>query len=120
MRSREVQLRPRRDIDPGSQLFLVSDLRSGDTHPGALVEAERAGQALAVDEELDRGTTAPMELTECILEQRETETAVASSGANDKARHHAAGAIERQVWAPEHEAGHAVAVPRPPTTTHPG
>ena len=61
-----------------------------------------------------------MELAERVLEQRETETAVAPGGANGKARHHAAGEIEWQVPPPEREAGNAVAVPRPPTTTHPG
>jgi hypothetical protein len=78
-----------------AQLLLVDDLRSESAPPGALVSTQGAGEAVAVDKELDRAAASSVELTEFILEQRETETA---------------GKIERQVRA----------VPRLPTTTRPG
>jgi len=58
----------------------------------ALVETEGASQAVAVDKQLDRAATAPVELPERVPKQREAES----------------------------EAGDAVVVPRPPTTTRPG
>jgi len=115
-----ARLRAPHDVDAGAQFLLVDDLGSESAHAGALVQTQGAGEAVAVDKELDRAATASMELAERVLEQRETETAVAPGGVNGKARHHAAGAIERQVRAPEREAGDTAPVPRPPTTTHPG
>jgi len=115
-----VLLRPRRDVDAGAQSLLVDELSPESSHAGALVETEGAGEAVAVYKELDGCTAASVEFLERALEKREAQTAAAPRRANGEAGDNAAGESERQVWAAEREAGHAVAVPRPPTTTHPG
>lgn len=72
-----------RDVLSGSEFLLVDALAAKGAHAGTLVQPQGTGQAVAVDKQLDRAATAPVEL-------------------------------------PEREAGHAVAVPRLPTTTRPG
>ena len=115
-----LRLRRRRDVHPGSQFLLADELAAKRTHVGTFVETKGAPEAVAADKQPDRAATAPVEFPELVPEQREAETAAAPRRANVEAGDNAAGAIERQVPPPEHVAGNAVAVPRPPTATRPG
>ena len=115
-----ARLRAPHDVDAGTQFLLVDELSLEGAHAGALVETEGAGEAVAVYKELDGCTAASVEFLERALEKREAQTAAAPRRANGEAGDNAAGEIERQVRAAEREASHAVAVPRPPTTTRPG